>query len=164
MATASPPAQSADFRAILRAWPNVLDVAADLGLNPHTVAGWRQRRFIPEKYWSALEEAAARRGYTDVTYQRCRQAAEVCRRDRQARASAGHDRPRRARSDDDPDRLWFATVIEPNLREGLARAEAMELGPFVQTVKEDTFQCYPSSFSARRHQRILRARRNDTEA
>ena len=45
-------------------WPNISDLAADLGKPYTTVQSWSQRRSIPARFDLDLIEAAKRRGCT----------------------------------------------------------------------------------------------------
>lgn len=67
------------FVDIIRRWPTMADLADDLDLPYERVKMWRVRNSIRAKYWPAIVDAAARRGYVDIT-------TEVL-----TMAAAGHD-------------------------------------------------------------------------
>jgi hypothetical protein len=92
MVTSPETPRFAEFRAIIMTWPSLAEMAADIGVPKLTVSSWRRRNNIPEEYWSRIADAAVKRGFHAVTYDRCRECAANWRRSRtrQAGASAAH--------------------------------------------------------------------------
>jgi hypothetical protein len=56
------------FRPLLRLWPDVRTIAADLGISYFTVAAWMRRDSVPTWHWDALIASARRRRIRGVTF------------------------------------------------------------------------------------------------
>lgn len=52
---------------VISLWPSCASLARDLGLDrktgPLRVRAWKRRNRIPPQFWTAIEEAAAKRGF-----------------------------------------------------------------------------------------------------
>lgn len=68
------------FSALLKRFPDVTSLAADLKLSYFTVTAWIRRDSVPEIHWDAIEAAAKGRGIKGVTYTRFRAIAASRRR------------------------------------------------------------------------------------
>ncbi|MEH6474452.1 MAG: hypothetical protein V7727_02130 [Sneathiella sp.] len=66
-----------NFRLIIEQWPNVAELAADLGVKKGTVDLWKHRNKIPAEYWKAVTEAAKRRGIKGVNPDAMAELAEA---------------------------------------------------------------------------------------
>ncbi len=75
-----------DFKSVIDLWPSPIELAADIGEDVELVRKWRQRR-IPAEYWVPIVEAAEKRGFEGITYERLAQlAAEKSKPDDQRAA------------------------------------------------------------------------------
>lgn len=77
-----------DFRDVIDRWKSCEAFAADIGIKGHHARTMRTRNSIPDEYWNASVDAAARRGFHDITLQLLADLAERRWRDRQQRATA----------------------------------------------------------------------------
>lgn len=74
------------FAQIIECWENKAVLADDLDMPYERVAQWYKRNSIRPKYWQAIVDAAARRGYACVTMEALTAAASA--------GSLGHARAR----------------------------------------------------------------------
>lgn len=55
------------FSEVIDRWPSMTAFAKDIGVPYRRVRSWRQRSSIRATYFQAIVDAAASRGYTDIT-------------------------------------------------------------------------------------------------
>lgn len=55
---------------IINLWPTIADFASDIGVGYEAAKAMRRRGSIPPGYWVRTVEAATRRGFPGVDYQR----------------------------------------------------------------------------------------------
>jgi len=67
------------FTDIIDLWPSVHELAADLGLPAKNVRRWIDTSSIPAEWFLAVQQAAAARGFKQVTVESLSEAAH-CRR------------------------------------------------------------------------------------
>jgi hypothetical protein len=53
----------ATHRSDIEQWPSVGEFAADIGVSVYTAKAWKQRDFIPCRYWLTVVAAGVGRGY-----------------------------------------------------------------------------------------------------
>ena len=67
------------FRDIIALWDLPSELAEEIGAKANTVSKWAQRDFVPPEWWTAVGDAAQRRGFEDVTAARMAKLAEARR-------------------------------------------------------------------------------------
>jgi len=55
------------FIDIIKLWPKIPALAQDIDMPTKTVQKWKERDYIPPKYWLILIEAAKKRRFRGVT-------------------------------------------------------------------------------------------------
>lgn len=58
------------FSEIIALWPTVVAFADEVGVKYPTAASWEQRNTLPPDIWGRVVEAAERRGFKGVTFER----------------------------------------------------------------------------------------------
>lgn len=62
---------------IINLWPTIADFATDIGVGYEAAKAMRRRGSIPPGYWVRTVDAAARRGFAGVDYQRLAELVAV---------------------------------------------------------------------------------------
>lgn len=70
------------FADVINRWETVAEFATDLCIPYQTAAAWRQRNSIPSPRWGAVVEAAARRGFFEITVELLASISAATRQDK----------------------------------------------------------------------------------
>ncbi len=55
------------FADVIARWPNAVQFAADVQVQPVRARKWRNRNSIPSSQWQTVVKSAHGRGFTDIT-------------------------------------------------------------------------------------------------